>query len=235
MGSTGKKYLAGAAKINREKKYPLEDAIRLLKEVTFAKFDETVEVAVRLGVNPKHADQMIRGAVVLPHGTGKTARVLVFAKGEKEKEAKDAGADFVGAEDLVEKIKGGWLDFDKTIATPDLMGMVGRLGKILGTRGLMPNPKLGTVTNDVSKAVKDLKGGKVEFKVEKAGIVQSVIGKKSFSEDALRENFLTLIETLIKMKPASAKGTYIKSLAISTTMSPGIRLDPVYIENILKK
>ncbi|MBM4388042.1 MAG: 50S ribosomal protein L1, partial [Deltaproteobacteria bacterium] len=235
MAYVGKRYKASAEKIDREKKYTIDEALSILKELPNAKFDETVDLAVRLGVNPKHADQMVRGACLLPHGTGKVTRVLVFAKGEKVREALDAGADFAGGEEYIEKIKGGWLEFDKVVATPDVMSIVGKIGKILGTRGLMPNPKVGTVTVDVTKAVKDLKGGKVEFKVEKTGIIHTVAGKKSFSFDALRENILTIIETLIKLKPPSAKGTYLKSVAFSTTMGPGFKLDPVQIETLLKK
>lgn len=235
MAHVGKKYRASLEKIDRGKKYPINEALSILKELPNAKFDETVDLAVRLGVNPKHADQMVRGACLLPHGTGKVVRVLVFAKGEKVREALDAGADYAGGEEYIEKIKGGWLEFDKVVATPDVMSMVGKIGKILGTRGLMPNPKVGTVTLDVSKAVKDLKGGKVEFKVEKAGIIHTIAGKKSFTIDALRENILTIIETLIRLKPPSAKGTYLKSVAISTTMGPGLKLDPIQIETLLKK
>ncbi len=199
-----------------------------------AKFDQTVDAAIRLGVNPKHADQMVRGSVVLPNGLGKTVRVLVFAKGEKQKEALDAGADFAGSDELVEKIKEGWMDFDRVIATPDLMGTVGKLGKILGPRGLMPNPKVGTVTFEVGKAVKEQKAGKVEFRVEKAGIVHSPIGKVSFGSDKLLENLLALMETIIKLKPASSKGTYLKSISLSATMGPGVKVDPVDVRNVLK-
>jgi large subunit ribosomal protein L1 len=198
----------------------------LLKEGKHAKFDESVDMAIRLGVNPKHADQMVRGTVALPHGVGKEVKVLVFAKGEKEKEAREAGADFVGAEELVEKITGGWTDFDKAIATPDMMGTVGRLGKVLGPRGLMPNPKVGTVTFDVGRAVKELKAGRVEFKVDKTGIVHTTVGKISFSAEQLKENVMALMDTIIRAKPSSSKGTYLKSVAISTTMGPGIKLDP---------
>jgi len=197
-----------------------------------AKFDETVDTAIRLGVNPAHADQMVRGSVVLPNGLGKTVRVLVFAKGEKEKEAQDAGADFAGAEDLIEKIKGGWLEFDRVIATPDMMGSVGKLGKILGPRGLMPNPKVGTVTFDVGKAVQELKAGKVEFRVEKAGIVHSPVGKVSFGVDKLLENVQAVIEQIVKLKPASSKGTYLKSISLSTTMGPGVKVDPQDVRTI---
>jgi large subunit ribosomal protein L1 len=196
------------------------------------KFDETVDIAIRLGVKPQHADQMVRGSVVLPNGLGKTVRVLVFAKGEKEKEALEAGADFVGSDDILEKIKGGWLEFDRVVATPDMMGSVGKLGKILGPRGLMPNPKVGTVTFDVGKVVLELKAGKVEFRVEKAGIVHSPVGKVSFGVDKLIENIHAIVETIIKLKPASSKGTYIKSLSLSSTMGPGVKIDPLDIKNI---
>jgi large subunit ribosomal protein L1 len=226
MATHGKAYRSARAKVDPQKKYSLDEALELLKQVSYAKFDETVDLAVRLGVNPKYSDQMVRGAVVLPHGTGKSVRVAVFAKGDKAKEAQEAGADVVGAEDLAERIqKENFLEFDKVIATPDVMGLVGRLGKILGPRGLMPNPKVGTVTFDVGKAVRESKGGKVEFRVEKAGIVHAVVGKKSFTKEALRANCMALLETILKLKPSSAKGTYLKSVAISATMSPGIRLD----------
>ena len=223
----GKKYRAAIAKVNREKKYSVQDAFALLPKLKISeKFDESIDVAIRLGVDPKHADQMVRGAVNLPHGTGKTMRVVVFAKGDKAKEAQEAGADAVGAEDLVEKIqKENWLEFDSAVSTPDLMGLVGRLGRVLGPRGLMPNPKVGTVTFDVGKAVRELKGGRVEFKAEKAGIVHARIGKASFGADKLRENAKVMIDTLLRLKPASAKGTYMKSVAVSTTMSPSIRID----------
>ena len=202
----------------------------MLKETGHAKFDESVDMAIRLGVNPKHADQMVRGTLVLPHGVGKAVKILVFAKGEKEKEAREAGADLVGAEDLVEKINGGWTDFDKAIATPDMMGIVGKLGKILGPRGLMPNPKVGTVTFDVGRAVKELKAGRVEFKVDKTGIVHTTVGKISFDAEKLKENVLALMDVIVRAKPASSKGTYLKSVAISTTMGPGIKLDPNVLE-----
>ncbi|HSL91917.1 MAG TPA: 50S ribosomal protein L1 [Candidatus Limnocylindrales bacterium] len=225
MPKHGKKYLEARTKVNREAKYSLEEALDLLKETAQAKFDETVEVALRLGVDPKYPDQQVRGSVVLPHGTGRTVRVLVFAKGEKAKEGQDAGADFVGAEDLVAKVQGGWLDFDKAVATPDMMGAVGKIGKILGPRGLMPNPKVGTVTFDVARAVRDLKGGKVEFKVDKTGTLHAGIGKVSFGKEKIRANFLTFFEAILKAKPSAAKGTYIRTLALSTTMGVGIRLN----------
>jgi len=226
MSTRGKKYEEAKKKIDRNKRYDLEMGIQILKETAKAKFDESVDMAIRLGVNPKHSDQMVRGTIALPHGVGRAVRVLVFAKGEKEKEARDAGADFVGADDLVEKITGGWTDFDKAVATPDMMGTVGRLGKILGPRGLMPNPKVGTVTFEVSRAVKELKAGRVEFKVEKTGIVHTTVGKASFAPEKLKENVLALMDVIIRAKPASSKGTYLKSVAISTTMGPGIKLDP---------
>jgi len=224
MSKRGKAYEAAAAKIDRDKKYSLDEAVSLVKSGHSAKFDSTVDLAVRLGVNPRHADQMVRGAVVLPHGTGKTVRVVVFAKGDKAKEAEEAGADVVGADDLVAKIKEGWLDFDKAIATPDMMGHVGRIGRVLGPRGLMPNPKTGSVTMNVGQAVKDARAGKVDFRVEKAGIVHVGVGKVSFDADQLTENIRTLVDQLIKLKPASAKGIYVRSMALSSTMGPSIRV-----------
>jgi len=221
----GKKLSAVKEKIEKSKEYSLEDAIKLLKESSFAKFDETVELAVNLGVDPRKSEQMVRGTVVLPYGTGKKVKVLVFAKGEKQKEAQEAGADYTGAEDLVEKISKGWLDFDKAVATPDVMGVVGKLGKILGPRGLMPNPKLGTVTFDVAKAVKDIKAGKVDYKVEKGGIIHAPIGKISFDIDKLAENARMVIASLIKAKPATSKGKYLKKVSISSTMGPGMAVD----------
>jgi large subunit ribosomal protein L1 len=224
--AVGKKFKNAQAKFDRTKRYLLEEACKLLPETKIAKFDESVDIAVRLGVDPKHADQMVRGAVVLPHGTGKSQRVIVVAKGDKANEARAAGADAVGAEDLVEKIqKENWTEFDSMVATPDMMGLVGRLGRVLGPKGLMPNPKVGTVTNDVAKAVRELKAGRVEFRVEKAGIVQARIGKVSFGGDKLNENAKIMIETLLRLKPASAKGTYMKSVTLSTTMGPGIKVD----------
>src|SRR5512136_1408810 len=225
MPKTAKKLKAALAKIDRTRTYGLNDAIALVKSATYTKFDESVDVAVRLGVDPRHADQMVRGAVVLPNGLGKDVRVLVFAKGEKEKEAREAGADHVGAEDLVAKIQEGWFDFDMAIATPDMMGVVGKIGKLLGPRGLMPNPKVGTVTFDVGRAVKESKSGKVEFRVEKAGIIHAPVGKVSFEVDKLKENILALLDALMKAKPSAAKGTYMKKICISSTMGPGIRLD----------
>ena len=224
MSRHGKKFRKATEAIE-QRPYPLADAVRLAKENAFAKFDETLEVAMRLGVDPKHADQMVRGTVVLPHGLGKTLRVLVFASGEKVHEAEQAGADFVGAEDLAKKIEGGWLDFDSVVATPDMMRVVGRLGRVLGPRGLMPNPKTGTVTTDVAKAVGELKAGKVEFRVEKSGIIQAPVGKVSFSAQQLFENAAALIHAVLRAKPAAAKGKYVRSATISSTMGPGIRLD----------
>jgi len=221
----GKRRRLAHEKPERGKDYALEEACLLVKEVSFAKFDESVDLAVRLGVNPKHADQMVRGAVVLPNGIGKVNRVLVFAKGEKATEAEAAGADFVGTDDLVAKITDGWLDFDTVIATPDMMGQVGRLGRVLGPRGLMPNPKVGTVTFDVTKAVTEAKAGKVEFRVERAGVVHAPVGRVSFESDKLAENVTALVSALVKAKPAVAKGTYLRSITLSSTMGPGLRID----------
>jgi len=221
----GKKINAIKQKIGKDKHYTLEEAISLVKESSYAKFDETVDLAVNLGIDPRKSDQVVRGSVILPHGMGKKVRVLVFAKGEKEKEALEAGADFVGAEDLIERISKGWLDFDKAVATPDLMGAVGKLGKILGPRGLMPNPKIGTVTFDISRAIKEIKAGKVEYKAEKAGIVHVPIGKVSFDTQKLIENAKTLVDSILKAKPATSKGRYLKKISVSSTMGPGIRID----------
>lgn len=229
MGKKGKE-LKG--KVERLKEYSLEEALSLIKGLSFAKFDESLDLAVNLGVDPKKSDQMVRGTVLLPHGTGRKVRVLVFAKGEKEKEARDAGADYIGAEELAEKIQGGWLDFDKAVATPDLMGLVGKLGKILGPRGLMPNPKLGTVTFDVAKAVRDIKAGKVDYKVEKGGIVHMPVGKCSFDVDKLTDNVKVAVDSIIKAKPSSAKGKYIRRVTLSSTMGPGVHID---INTITKK
>jgi len=223
----GKKFEKAKALVNPEKKYSMDEAFDLLPKLKISeKFDESVDLAIRLGVDPKHADQMVRGAVNLPHGTGKTVRVVVFAKGDKAKEATEAGADAVGAEDLVDRIqKENWLEFDSAVATPDLMGLVGKLGRVLGPRGLMPNPKVGTVTTDVGKAVRELKGGRVEFKAEKAGIVHARIGKISFGSAKLRDNAWALLELIQKLKPSTAKGAYVRSIGVSTTMSPGIKID----------
>lgn len=220
-----KKMKTAEEKYDVSKEYSLDDAIGKIKEMAFAKFDETVDLAFNLGVDPRKSDQMVRGTVVLPHGMGKAVRVIVFAKGEKEAEAREAGADVVGAEDLVEKIQKGWLEFDKAVATPDVMGLVGRLGKVLGPRGLMPNPKLGTVTFDVGKAVKEIKAGKVEYKAEKAGVVQVPIGKVSFDATKLAENAKAIIDAVVKSKPSTSKGKYLKKLSISSTMGPGVRVD----------
>ncbi|HOP47524.1 MAG TPA: 50S ribosomal protein L1 [Desulfobacteraceae bacterium] len=235
MGKRGKKYAEKIQNIDKLKKYNFEEAIQLVLDCSYAKFDESVDVAVKLGVDPRHADQMIRGAVVLPNGIGKDVRVAVFAKGEKEKEALEAGADYVGSEDLVEKIQGGWLEFDKAIATPDMMGAAGKLGRILGPRGMMPNAKLGTVTFDVARAVKEVKSGKIDFKVEKAGIVHAPVGKVSFGTKSLSENIAAFLETIQKMKPSTSKGTYFRSIAISTSMGPGIKVDPVYIKELFRQ
>ena len=226
MAKFGKKYQEVAKQIE-DKLYEVEEAIDLAKKTATAKFDETVEFAVKLGVDPKHADQQVRGAVVLPHGTGKTNRVLVFAKGDKLKEAEAAGADYAGAEELVTKIQGGWADFDVAVATPDMMGLVGRLGKILGPKGLMPNPKVGTVTLDVARAINQIKAGKIEYRTDKAGNIHAPIGKVSFDSEKLVENFYTLMDTLIKVKPSAAKGQYVRSVTVSTTMGPGIKINPL--------
>jgi len=230
----GKNYVNSLQKVDKEKMYGLEDAVALVKEAAWAKFDETLDMAIRLGVDPRHSDQLVRGAVVLPHGIGKSARVIVFAKGEKEKEAKDAGADHVGAEDLADKIANGWMEFDRVVATPDVMAMVGKLGKILGPRGLMPNPKLGTVTFDVGKAVKEIKLGKVEYRVDKTAIIHVHLGKISFDGRKLFENAAAVMESIIKAKPASSKGRYLKTITISSTMGPGIKIDPVLVANMFE-
>ncbi len=225
MAHIGKKFKAAAAKVDRNKRYKLDEALKLVKETATKKFDESVDAAINLGVDPKHADQVVRGAVVLPNGMGKTVRVAVFAKGDKAREAQEAGADLVGAEDLAEKVQGGFMDFDKVLATPDMMGVVGRLGKVLGPRGLMPNPKVGTVTMDLTRAVKEQKAGKVEFRVEKAGIVHVPFGKASFAPEKLKENFNAIMELIFKAKPQTAKGVYLKNVTVSTTMGPGIKID----------
>lgn len=230
-----KRLKATEALIDRTKTYSVEEAMDIVKKAPPAKFDESVDLSLRLGVDPKHADQMVRGAIVLPHGIGKTVRVAVFAKGEKEREAREAGADVVGAEDLVEKIQGGFMDFDSTIATPDLMGQVGRLGKVLGPRGLMPNPKMGTVTFDVGRAVREVKAGKVEFRVDKAGNVHVQLGRKSFPQESLVANAMALLEAIVKAKPAASKGVYLRSLTLSTTMGPGIPVDAQRVANQFKK
>jgi large subunit ribosomal protein L1 len=230
---SGKKYKAVAALVDHAKLYSIEEAIGLAKKTARTKFDETVDLALKLGVDPKQADQMVRGTVVLPHGTGKKVKILVFAKGEKDKEARDAGADYVGAEDLADKIqKEGWTDFNTVVATPDLMGLVGKLGKVLGPRGLMPNPKTGTVTFDIAKAIKEIRAGKVEYRVEKAGIVHVPVGKASFDENKLIDNAKSVLESVLKAKPSTSKGKYLKSATVSTTMGPGIKMDIALIEKL---
>lgn len=227
MPKQSKRFQKAVEGLDRDRVYSLEEAIAKLKEIPAAKFDETVDIAINLGVDPKHADQMVRGAIVLPNGVGRDTRVLVFAKGDKEKEARDAGADYVGGDDLAKKIQDeGWFDFDRVIATPDMMGVVGRLGRVLGPRGLMPNPKLGTVTPNVGDAVRDQKAGKVEYRVDKAGIVHCGIGKLSFEPEKLWENASALIDVILRAKPAAAKGTYLKKIALSSTMGPGLKVDP---------
>jgi large subunit ribosomal protein L1 len=235
MPALTKRQKASNAVYDGVKELGVEEAMDVLGKLPRAKFDETVDLSLRLGVDPKHADQMVRGAVVLPHGIGKTVRVAVFAKGEKEREAREAGADVVGAEDLVERVQGGWLEFDSAIATPDLMGQVGRLGKVLGPRGLMPNPKLGTVTFDIGRAVREAKAGKVEFRVDKAGNVHVPVGKRSFSKEQISANALALLEAIIRAKPAAAKGQYLRSITVSSTMSPGIKVDVQRVASQFKK
>jgi large subunit ribosomal protein L1 len=234
MPKRGKKYLKSSKKLDAGAKHIISDAVKLAIDSSYAKFDETVDVAVRLGVDPRHADQMVRGTVVLPNGLGKEVKVLVFAKGEKEKEALDAGADFSGNDELIERIKNGWFGFDKAVATPDMMGSVGKIGKLLGPRGLMPNAKIGTVTFDIAKAVQDLKAGKIDFKVEKAGIVHVPMGKVSFGVEKIVENAAAFLETIVRLKPASSKGTYLKGIAISTTMGPGIKIDAASVKDLIK-
>lgn len=225
MKKRSKKYLEALAKVDGDKVYSVDEALSLAKETNYTKFDATVDLAFRLGVDPRHADQMLRGAIALPAGTGKTIRVLVITSGDKIKAAEEAGADFVGGDDMVAKIQGGWLEFDRVIASPDMMGKLGRIGRVLGPRGLMPNPKLGTVTPDVAKAVTEQKAGKVEYRTDKSGIIHVPIGKSSFDPSKLKENFTAIVSAVIKAKPASAKGTYMKSLTVSTTMGPGIKID----------
>jgi large subunit ribosomal protein L1 len=233
MRKTGKKF-AAARQLVPDRAHTIEDAVPLMQKVKFAKFDETVEIALRLGVDPKHADQMVRGTVVLPHGLGKTKRVLAIAGADKQKDAQQAGADFVGGEELVETIQGGWMDFDAVVATPDMMRAVGKLGKVLGPRGLMPNPKTGTVTPDIAKAVKEIKAGKVEFRVDKTGIIHAPVGKASFASDSLVANAHALVESIVKAKPAAAKGKYLKSVTVSSTMGPGVRIDTTHIDMVVK-
>jgi large subunit ribosomal protein L1 len=235
MTRAGKKYRNNAQKIDRTKKYNFDEAVQLAIDSAYANFDETVDLAVRLGVDPRHADQMVRGTVVLPNGVGKDVRVAVFAKGEKEKEALEAGADHAGADDLVEKIQKGWLEFDKAIATPDMMSSVGKLGRILGPRGMMPNAKLGTVTFDIGKAVTEVKSGKIDFKVEKAGIVHVPMGKVSFGGEKLLENIAAFLDTIVRLKPPASKGTYIRSIAISGAMGPGVKIDPATVKDLLSE
>lgn len=234
MSRKGKKYLEALKLFDREERYGIDDAVTLLKQMARAGFSETVDISMKLGVDPKYPEQQVRGSVLLPQGTGKEIKVLVFAKGEKEKEARDAGADFVGGEDLVNKIKGGWTEFDKAVATPDMMSQVGKIGKILGPRGLMPNPKVGTVTFDVGKAVKELKTGRVEYRVDRTGALHAGIGKTSFEPEKIKENFFAFLESVVKAKPQNLKGTYIRNVTLSSTMSPGIKLNIVQILNELK-
>jgi large subunit ribosomal protein L1 len=233
MPKRGKNYLGATKNLSGERQ-SMADALKTAIDASFAKFDETIDLAVRLGVDPRHADQMIRGSVILPNGLGKTVTVLVFAKGEKETEAQEAGADFVGNDELIEKIKGGWFGFDKAVATPDIMGSVGKIGKLLGPRGLMPNAKTGTVTFDVARAIQELKAGKIEFRVEKAGIVHAPMGKVSFGVDKILQNVNAFLETIVRLKPASSKGTYLKGIAVSTTMGPGIKIDISSIKDLTK-
>jgi len=233
MPKRGKKYLETLQKLDKSIRYNFFDAVKIAVEASFARFDETVDLAVRLNVDPRHADQMVRGSVVLPNGLGKEVKVLVFAKGEKEKEASAAGADFVGNDDLVEKIKGGWFGFDKAVATPDVMGSVGKIGRLLGPRGLMPNAKTGTVTFEVARAVEELKSGKIDFRVEKAGIVHAPMGKVSFGVEKLIENISAFMETLIRLKPPASKGAYLKGIVLSTTMGPGIKIDSAFVKDLI--
>jgi large subunit ribosomal protein L1 len=234
MPKRGKKYLDSKSNVDSLKCYEFAEAVESAIKSSYAKFDETIDMAVRLGVDPRHADQMVRGTVVLPNGLGKEIKVLVFTKGEKESEAKEAGADFVGSDDLVEKIQGGWFGFDRAVATPDMMGTVGKIGKLLGPRGLMPNAKTGTVTFDVAKAVQELKAGKIDFRVEKAGIVHAPMGKVSFGVEKIMQNITAFLETIIRLKPSSSKGTYLKAIAISTTMGPGFKIDTAMVKDLVK-
>jgi large subunit ribosomal protein L1 len=234
MAQHGKKIREARQKVDRNQKYDLREALSHVRELSYARFDESVEVAVRLGVNPRHADQMVRGSVVLPHGVGRVPRVLVFAKGDKEREAREAGADFVGGEDLAQRITDGWLDFDRTAATPDMMSVVGRLGRILGPRGLMPNPRTGTVSPDIGRVVQEIKSGKVEFRVDRAGIVHVGIGKVSFPLESLEENAQALLDTLNRLKPATSKGKYMKAISLSSTMGPGIKVDEMAVVSALR-
>ena len=235
MAKRGKNYKKVAGEIDSTKVYTLDEGVELALKGSYTKFDESVDIAIRLGVDPRHADQMVRSSVVLPNGTGKEIRVLVFAKGEKEKEALDAGADYAGGDEFVEKIKGGWLEFDRTIATPDMMATVGKIGRVLGPRNLMPNAKLGTVTFDVERVVKEVKSGKVDFKVDKAGIIHAMLGKASFGSQKLKENVLAFIDKIIQLKPSTSKGIYLKSISLSTTMGPGVKVDPIDVRNLIKQ
>ena len=235
MSGKGKKYRESALKVDKLRRYTFEEAIQLSIDCVYAKFNESLDLAIKLGVDPRHADQMVRGTVALPNGVGKEVRVVVFAKGEKEKEAMDAGADYAGSDDLLEKIQGGWLEFDKAIATPDMMGSVGKLGRVLGPRGLMPNAKLGTVTFDVARAVTEIKAGKIDFKVDKTGIVHASVGKIDFGLEKLVENVSSFIETIQRLKPPASKGTYYRSIAVSSTMGPGVKVDPVYVKDMLNR
>ncbi len=235
MAIRGKKYREAVSKIDRLNRYNFNEAIQLMLDCTGAKFDETIDIAVRLGVDPRHADQMVRGTVGLPHGVGKEVRVLVFAKGEKEKEAIDAGADYAGSDEYLEKIQKGWFEFDKTIATPDMMSSVSKLGRTLGPRGLMPNAKLGTVTFEVAKAVTEIKAGKIDFRAEKAGIIHAPMGKVSFGSEKLLENISAFMDTILRLKPPASKGTYLRSIAISTAIGPGIKIDPAYVKDLVSQ
>ena len=235
MAKRGKNYKKVAGEIDSTKVYTLDEGVELALKGSYTKFDESVDIAIRLGVDPRHADQMVRSSVVLPNGTGKEIRVLVFAKGEKEKEALDAGADYAGGDEFVEKIKGGWLEFDRTIATPDMMATVGKIGRVLGPRNLMPNAKLGTVTFDVERVVKEVKSGKVDFKVDKAGIIHAMLGKASFGSQKVKENVLAFIDKIIQLKPSTSKGIYLKSISLSTTMGPGVKVDPLDVRNLIKQ
>jgi len=235
MAGKGKKYKDSAQRVDKLKRYTFEEAIQLAIDCAYAKFNESLDLAIKLGVDPRHADQMVRGTVALPNGVGKEVRVAVFAKGEKEKEAMDAGADYAGSDDLLEKVQGGWLEFDKAIATPDMMGAVGKLGRVLGPRGLMPNAKLGTVTFDVARAVTEIKAGKIDFKVDKTGIVHAAVGKIDFGLEKLLENVASFVDTIQKLKPPASKGTYYRSIAISSTMGPGVKVDPVYVKDVLNR
>ena len=235
MAKRGKNYIKASENIDTAKVYGLDEGIELALKGSYAKFDESVDIAIRLGVDPRHADQMVRSSVVLPNGTGKEIRVLVFAKGEKEKEALDAGADYAGGDEFVEKIQGGWLEFDRTIATPDMMATVGKIGRILGPRNLMPNAKLGTVTFDVGRVVKEIKSGKVDFKVDKAGVVHAMLGRASFGSQKMKENILAFVDRIVQLKPSTSKGIYLKSISLSTTMGPGVKVDPLDVRNMIKQ